>query len=50
MVKVKMTQSRKGTEDGWVVKQFVKDKVYTVKESLARTFFANGWAVKLEDK
>lgn len=47
MVKIKMLQTRKGSPDGFVVNEYLKDKTYTVRESLAREFFANGWAVKV---
>ena len=44
MVKIKMLQTRKGTEDGFVVRQFYKGETYLVREGLARYFFAMGYA------
>jgi len=47
MVLIRMLQTRKGTEDGFVVKQFYAGTVYRVRENLARTFFAAGYAEKV---
>lgn len=44
MVMVKMLQTRLGSEDGHVVKRFVKGKQYDIAESEARHFFRLGWA------
>lgn len=46
MTLIKMKQTRMGTEDGFAVRQFVNDRVYDVRESLARQFFAAGVAEK----
>ena len=42
-----MLQTRKGSEDGFVVRQFYEGSVYIVSESLARSFFAAGYAEKI---
>lgn len=46
MTLMKMNQTRKGTEDGFVVKQYNEGEIYEVREILARDFFRAGWAVK----
>ena len=48
MVLIKMLQTRKGSEDGFVVKQFYAGSIYQVRESLAKSFFAAGYAVKVK--
>lgn len=50
MVMLRMLQTRKGTEDGFSVKQFVEGKAYDVRESMARDFFAMQYAVKITDE
>lgn len=44
MTLVKMLQTRKGSEDGFKVKQFYEGQIYDIAENLARTFFADGYA------
>lgn len=44
MVMVKMLQTRKGSEDGFFVKQFYAGQTYDIAESEARHFFRLGWA------
>jgi len=48
MTLIRMLQTRKGTEDGFTVRQFEKGKVYDVREGLARSFFVAGYAVKFK--
>ena len=48
-MKIKMLQSRKGTEDGFIVKQFNEDKTYDVQENLGRYFVAEGWAIQIKE-
>ncbi len=43
-----MLQTRKGSEDGFTVRQFVEGEIYEVRENLARSFFAAGWATRVE--
>jgi len=50
MTKVKMLQTRKGTEDGFTVKQFARGEIYEIRESLARSFFAAGFAEKVRNR
>jgi|TARA_R110000823_G_C15879317_1_gene494906 hypothetical protein len=44
MTLVKMLQTRMGSEDGHVVKRFVKGEQYDITEGEARHFFRLGWA------
>ena len=46
MTLVKMLETRKGTEDGFTIRQFQRDEIYEIRENLARSFFAAGFAVK----
>ena len=46
MTLVKMLQTRKGSEDDFIVKQFYEGQTYDIAESLARLFFADGYAEK----
>ena len=48
MVMIRMLQSRKGTEDGFIIKQYEENYCYEVRENTARGFFAAGWAEKLD--
>lgn len=43
---IKMLETRKGSEDGFAVQQFYKDKEYDVRDHLAYMFFASGFAVR----
>ena len=43
-MKIKMTQTRRGSEDGHVVKRFEKGQEYDVADTLARTFLRHGYA------
>lgn len=45
MTLVRMLETRKGSEDGFTVKQFMEGQVYDIRENLARSFFAAGFAV-----
>lgn len=47
---IKMLETRKGSEDGFTVKQFYIGKIYDIHETLARSFFAAGFAVKYEEE
>lgn len=50
MVEILMNQTRKGTQDGFKVEEFVKGQVYDVREGLARQFFAAGYATKTKNQ
>ena len=41
---ITMTETRRGPEDGFVVKRFHKGCKYTVSDSLAIYFMQQGWA------
>lgn len=47
-MKVKMLKSQKGSENGVVVKDFMKDKMYTMTENLAEVFVREKWAVNMD--
>lgn len=47
-MKVKMLETRRGSEDGHVVRRFVKGETYDVAEMLAVRFLKNGWAYNVE--
>ncbi len=46
MTYIKMTQSRKVCEDGFIIKQLIEGSVYDLRESAARDCFRQGWGVK----
>lgn len=48
-MKIKMLQTRKGTECGFIIKQFNEGKTYDVRENLGRTFVAQGWAIHIKE-
>lgn len=50
MTVIRMLETRKGSEDGFTVRQFYAGEIYTIKENLARSFFAAGFAEKHERK
>jgi hypothetical protein len=43
-----MLQTRRGTEDGFSVRQYQEGEVYEVREHLARMFLAAGYAIREE--
>ena len=43
-MRIKMFESRRGAEDGHVVKRFEKGQEYDVADTLARTFLKHGYA------
>ena len=47
---IKMLETRRGTEDGFTVRQFIRDQEYDVSDSLAHAFFAAGFAVPMKAK
>lgn len=44
---IKMLETRKGTEDGFTVRQFEENKIYDVRDNLARRFIAADLAIKV---
>lgn len=45
-MRIRMLETRRGTEDGYTVRQYVRDEIYEMGDSLARSFLAAGFAVK----
>ena len=46
MTAIRMLETRKGTEDGFTIKEFYEGQNYDVREGLARSFFLAGYAEK----
>ena len=49
-VKMRMLETKTGSEDGFSVKEFIKGKTYGVKPDLAQVFFDNKWAEPFEGR
>lgn len=47
---IKMLETRRGTEDGFTIHQFIRDQEYDVAETLAHAFLAAGFAVPVKAK
>ncbi len=47
-MKIKMLETRRGSEDGFAVKRFEKGEEYEVADTLARTFVNQGYAHSTE--
>lgn len=47
-MKIRMLETRRGTEDGFSVRQYFANEEYDVRPHLARAFLAAGWAVSTE--
>ncbi len=45
---IKMLETRRGTEDGRIVKQYTAGEKYEVRDYLALAFFAAGCAVPIK--
>lgn len=43
-MKITMLETRRGTEDGYVVRRFDKGEQYEISGFLANQFIRNGWA------
>lgn len=41
-----MLETRRGSEDGFVVRRFHKNHCYDIADTLARAFINAGWAAK----
>ena len=52
-MRIKMLQTRIGTENGFIIKRFVKGEEYEIREHLARYFLTGmrgvAWAVRVKD-
>ncbi|MHC5537544.1 hypothetical protein ACYOEI_04855 [Singulisphaera rosea] len=48
-MKITMLETRRGTEDGFTVRRFLKGDTYDVTHALAVTFIRQGWALKAEE-
>lgn len=44
---IRMLQTRRGTEDGFTVRQYFAGEVYEMREHLAWLFLKKGWAVRM---
>ncbi len=40
-----MLETRRGSENGLIVKRFQKNQEYQIADGLANEFFAKGWAI-----
>lgn len=49
-MKIKMLQTRRGSEDGFNVQRFEQGQSYDMADSLARQFLKEGWAYNDEDE
>ncbi len=45
-MRLRMLETRRGTEDGRVVRQFMAGEIYEIADSLARAFLAAGFAIR----
>lgn len=48
-MKIRMTKTRKGTEDGYVIKDYNEGEVYDVREHLGYKFLSEQSAVEVLD-
>jgi len=49
-MKIKMLETRRGTEDGFTIKTYLCDEEYDVCDFLGKSFFAAGFANIVEEK
>lgn len=49
-MKIQMTETRRGTENGFTVRLYLEGYTYEVEDHLARAFFAAGWAKPVRAK
>jgi len=47
-MRIAMLETRRGSEDGFVVRRFEQGRIYDVADMLARTFIRAGWALEYE--
>lgn len=45
-MKIIMFETRRGSEDGFIVRCFEKARCYEVADTLARSFIRRGWAME----
>jgi hypothetical protein len=45
---ITMLETRRGSEDGFTVRQFIRGQKYDVADALARRFLNCGWAYNSE--
>lgn len=46
-MRVKMLETRRGTEDGYTIRKYYRNEEYEMSDSLARAFLAAGFAVRV---
>jgi hypothetical protein len=49
-MKIKMVETRRGSEDGFEVRQYQKGQAYDVAHTLATQFLNRGWAYNMEEE
>ncbi len=47
-MQIKMTQTRRGSENGFDIKRFHAAGIYDVADTLARYFLSMGWAKEVK--
>ena len=47
-MQIKMLETRRGTEDGFTIQQFIRDQEYDVTDSLAQVFLSAGFAISMK--
>lgn len=47
-MKIKMLKTRQGSEDGFIIHNYVKGNEYDLADTLATHFLRNGWAFNNE--
>lgn len=46
-MKVRMLETRCGTENGYTIRRYYADEIYEIADGLAQSFLAAGFAVRL---
>ncbi len=49
-MRVLMIETRKGTEDGFTIREYIAGHEYDLREHLARAFLAAGFAIPIENR
>ncbi len=49
-MKIRMKETRRGSEDGFTVKRYHAGSIHDLADSLARSFIRNGWAVEYQEE
>ncbi|MDE2103492.1 MAG: hypothetical protein KGL39_40000 [Patescibacteria group bacterium] len=47
-MKILMKETRRGSEDGKIVRRFYENKIYDISDTLAQSFIRNKWAECIE--